>query len=54
MEECVKLGLTRSIGLSNFNSEQRVIDCPNKTGNESGRVPSEFKSEKIEKLLCES
>lgn len=22
MEECVKLGLTRSIGISNFNSEQ--------------------------------
>lgn len=22
LEECVKLGLTRSIGLSNFNSEQ--------------------------------
>jgi diketogulonate reductase-like aldo/keto reductase len=28
MEECFKLGLTKSIGLSNFNSEQiqRVLD----------------------------
>lgn len=28
LEECVKLGLTKSIGLSNFNSEQiqRVLD----------------------------
>jgi aldehyde reductase len=31
MEKCVKLGLTKSIGLSNFNSEQiqRVLDIAN-------------------------